>query len=123
MRRTVQRLVGEARLEIRLDVPRERLSDNTVHALMNIVRELATNAVRHGGASVVRVEGALEGGMLRCTVSDDGCGFDPDDRPGMAEGHFGLQGIEERIDELGGELDIHGGRGEGARISFRIPAE
>jgi NarL family two-component system sensor histidine kinase LiaS len=123
LRRTVQRLVGEARLEIRLDVPREKLSDNTVHALMNIVRELATNAVRHGGASVVRIEGALEGGMLRCTVSDDGCGFDPDNRPGMAEGHFGLQGIEERIDELGGELDIHGGSGEGARISFRIPAE
>ena len=123
LRRTVQRLVGEARLEIRLDVPRERLSDNTVHALMNIVRELATNAVRHGGASVVRIEGALEGGMLRCTVSDDGCGFDPDNRPGMAEGHFGLQGIEERIDELGGELDIHGGSGEGARVSFRIPAE
>ena len=123
VRKTVQRLVGEARLEIRFDVPREKLSDNTVHALMNIVRELATNAVRHGGASVVRIEGALEDGLLRCTVSDDGCGFDPDDRPGLAEGHFGLQGIEERIDELGGELDIHGGSGEGARISFRIPAE
>lgn len=123
LRRTVQRLVGEARLEIRLDAPRERLSDNTVHALMNIVRELATNAVRHGGASVVRVEGALEGGLLRCTVSDDGCGFDPDDRPGMAEGHFGLQGIEERIDELGGELSIRSRRGGGTTVSFRIPAE
>ena len=38
------------------------------------------------GAKGLRAEGALEGGMLRCTVSDDGCGFDPDDRPGMAEG-------------------------------------
>ncbi len=87
------------------------------------LRELATNAVRHGGASVVRISGALEDGMLSCSVEDDGCGFDPDDRPGLAEGHFGLQGVEERIDELGGELSIRSRIGAGSTISFRIRAE
>ncbi len=123
LRKTVQRLVGDARLDIRFDAPRDRLSDNTVHALMNVVRELATNAVRHGGASVVRISGALEDGMLSCSVEDDGCGFDPDNRPGLAEGHFGLQGVEERIDELGGELSIRSRIGSGSAISFRIRAE
>ena len=123
VRRTVQRLVGDARLDIRFDAPREKISDNAVHALLNIVRELAANAVRHGGASVVRVSGSLEDGMLSCAVEDDGFGFDPDDRPGLAEGHFGLQGVEERVDELGGELSIRSRKGEGTRVSFRIRAE
>lgn len=123
IRKTVQRLVGEAKLQIRFNIPREKLSDNTVHALMQIVRELATNAVRHGGASEIRIAGALENGMLFCSVSDNGCGFDPDNRPGLADGHFGLQGIEERIDELDGELKIESRRHEGTRAAFRIRAE
>ena len=123
IRKTVQRLVGETRLQIRFNIPREKLSDNTVHALMQIVRELATNAVRHGGASLVRIAGALEGNALFCSVTDNGCGFDPENRPGLADGHFGLQGIEERIDELNGELKIDSRRGQGTRISFRIRAE
>ena len=123
IRKTVQRLVGDAKLQIRFNIPREKLSDNTVHALMQIVRELATNAVRHGGASLIRIAGALEGNMLFCSVADDGCGFDPDNRPGLADGHFGLQGIEERIDELDGEIKIDSRRDEGTRIAFRIKAE
>ena len=123
VRKTVQRLVGDARLDVRFDAPREKLSDNAVHALLNIVRELAANAVRHGGASLVRVTGSLDGGMLSCAVEDDGFGFDPDDRPGLAEGHFGLQGVEERVDELGGELSIRSRKGEGTRVAFRIRAE
>lgn len=61
--------------------------------------------------------------MLSCAVEDDGFGFDPDDRPGLAEGHFGLQGVEERVDELGGELSIRSRKGEGTRVAFRIRAE
>ena len=121
VRRTVRRFVGDARLDIRLDVPRDRLSDNVVHALMNVVRELATNAVRHGGASRVSIAGTLEVGSLSCSVEDDGRGFDPDARPGLAEGHFGLQGVEERIAELGGELSIRSRPGEGTNVSFRLP--
>lgn len=123
IRRTVQRLVGNARLHIRFNIARDRLSDNTVHALMNIVRELATNAVRHGKATDIRIAGALDGAVLFCSVTDNGCGFDPDDHPGLSEGHFGLQGIEERIDELDGKLSIESRRGEGSRVSFSIRAE
>jgi len=123
IRRTVLRLVGNARLHIRFNIARDRLSDNTVHALMNIVRELATNAVRHGGATLIRIAGALDNGVLFCSVTDNGCGFDPENHPGLAEGHFGLQGIEERIDELNGELSIRSRSGKGSRVFFRIQAE
>lgn len=53
LRQTVSPHVGEAQLDIRFNVPRERLSDNTAHAILRIVRELAVNAVRHGHATRV----------------------------------------------------------------------
>jgi signal transduction histidine kinase len=123
VRRTVQRLVGGATLRIWIDAPRDRLSDNAVHALVNVVRELATNAVRHGGASTVSIRVSLDGDTLAGSVEDDGCGFDPKSRPGVAEGHFGLQGVEERLDELGGELSIESRLGKGTKVSFRIPVQ
>ena len=123
IRMALQRLTGGVNLQIRFNIPREKLSDNTVHALMRIVRELATNAVRHGAAKTIRIAGALEDGILRFSVTDDGRGFDPENRPGLAEGHFGLQGIEERVDELGGGMEITSKPGGGARVSIWIRSE
>ena len=51
---------------------------------------------------------------------DNGCGFDPETVPGIAEGHFGLLGIRERIDLLGGELSVRSGNGNGTKISIRL---
>lgn len=123
IRMTLQRLTGGVNLQIRFNIPREKLSDNTVHALMRIVRELATNAVRHGAAKTVRIAGALEDGILRFSVTDDGRGFDPENRPGLAEGHFGLQGIEERVDELGGGMEITSNPGKGTKVAIWIRSE
>lgn len=119
----LRRLTGDTRLQIRFNIPRSELSDNTVHALMCIVRELATNAVRHGHAAAIRIAGWLSDGILRFSVTDNGSGFDPEHRPGLAEGHFGLQGVEERIDELGGEMKITSKPGKGTRITVWIRSE
>ena len=62
IRKTVLQHTDGAKLSIRFNVPRKRLSDNTAHALMRIVRELTTNAVRHGGARLIRIAGALDNG-------------------------------------------------------------
>ena len=43
---------------------------------------------------------------MSLTVADNGVGFDPELRPGMAEGHFGLQGVSERARRLGGTFEI-----------------
>ena len=122
IRQTIQHHVGGAKLHIRFNIARERLSDNTVHAIMRIVRELAANAVRHGAAKTLRIAGAMEDGKLMFSVADDGCGFDPMNRPGLAEGHFGLQGIEERVEELGGKMSISSAPGKGTRVSIWIKA-
>ena len=123
--RTLQPHANDANLAVRFNVPRARLSDNTAHALLRIIRALTVNALRHGGATTVRIAGAIDGDRLLCSVTDNGRGFDPDLAPGIAQGHFGLQGIRERLDELGGEFTLDGapGRGVRATVSLPIPKE
>lgn len=123
IRRTLEQHLAGTDLAIRFNVPRERLSDNTTHEILCIIRELVLNAIRHGHATEVRVAGAIEGEILRFSVTDNGCGFDPDRCPGMREGHYGLQGIRERAAHLDGEFSIrpNGTGGMKAVVSIKIP--
>ena len=123
--KTLQPIVNDSRLAVRFNVPRARLSDNTAHALLRVIRELVVNAIRHGNANSVRVAGAIERGKLLCSVTDDGCGFNPDAAPSVLQGHFGLQGIQERIDEIGGTFEITSTPGTGTKavITLTAPAE
>ena len=123
IRLTLDPHLGSAQAQIRFNVPRERFSDNTLHAVLCIVRELVINAVRHGDASKVRIAGAIEGRELLFSVEDDGCGFDVANRPGMREGHFGLQGIQERINGYKGQMKISSVRGKGTKVtlSMKLP--
>ena len=121
LRATLQPHLGGARLALEVDVPRKRLTDNTTHAVLRIVRELAVNAVRHGKAGLITVRGTSTDRCCTFTVSDDGCGFDPANRAGIAEGHFGLQGVTERLKTLGGTLRIDSAAGRGTTIAFTLP--
>ena len=118
---TIRPHLAGAELLIRFNVPRSKLSDNTAHAVLRIVRELVSNAIVHGYASQIRIAGGMEGKMLKFSVRDNGCGFDPDSVPGSSQGHFGLQGIRERIRRLAGDLRIDSAPGRGTRISITLP--
>ncbi len=114
-----------AEVAVRFNVPRERLSDNTAHAILRIIRELTVNAVRHGGARHVRVAGCLEDGKLFFSVSDDGSGFDVESAPGLDKGHYGLTGIRERIETYEGRFTIESaiGKGTKATVVLNMPQE
>ena len=120
IRQTLAPQIGDARLFVRFNVPRRILPDTAAHAILRIIRELAVNSVRHGHARAIRVAGSIDGPLLRFSVRDDGCGFDPVNRTGVAEGHFGLDGIRERIENIGGEMSIESKIGHGTRVSFVI---
>ena len=120
VRRTLGPYVSGTELVVRFNVPRKLLPDNTAHALLRIIRELVQNAIRHGRAKTVKVAGCLEGERLLFSVSDDGCGFDPENHPGMKQGHFGLQGIRERVNQFGGEMSIESETGKGTKISISL---
>ena len=115
--------LGEAALHCRFLVPRSRLSDAIAHAALRIVRELATNAVRHGRAKNVRVAGCIDGNALRFSVEDDGCGFSPKSAPGIDHGHFGLQGIQERVGAFDGSFSIESTPGVGTRAEATLPLD
>ena len=120
----LSQIVSRTTLNVRFEVPRSRLSDRTAHTILRIIRELAANAVRHGNATSIKIAGSIDGGKLRFSVTDNGSGFDPKRAPGVAEGHFGLEGIQERVDRLDGEVDISSSPGRGTRVTvaFDIPS-
>lgn len=109
-------------VEIAVDcsIPRNRLSDSTFHNILAIIRELTVNAVRHGNARHISIRGQIAARTITFCVADDGCGFDPDSRPGMDDGHFGLLGVGERLDKLGGWMDISSVIGKGTTVSIVI---
>jgi len=121
VRITLRPHLGETQLQVRFNVARRKIPDNELHNILCIVRELVVNAVHHGRATTVKVAGALDGGRLHFSVADDGAGFDPAARPGMEQGHFGLEGVLERVKALDGTADIESAPGKGARIAIDIP--
>lgn len=104
--RTLKPYAGDVELSIRFNVPRKNLSEALTHAILSIIRELTSNAIRHGHARHIKVAGECENDTIRFSVTDDGTGFTPDDAPGPRQGHFGLQGIRERISTFNGEFQI-----------------
>ena len=119
-RQTLEPYSDDAAISIRFFIPREILSDSTTHTILRIIRELVVNAIRHGHADKVKVAGTLENGKLLFSVSDNGCGFDTESVPGLTEGHFGLQGIRERVDGLDGNFEIESKAGQGSKATVSI---
>ena len=118
--KTLQPYTKSAKIDIDFDVPMSRFSDNTAHAMLRIVRELVTNATRHGRATSIEVRGDAKDGNICFSVADNGCGFDPVTVPGVSQGHFGLQGIRERVKELKGEVSIKSAPGEGTTATITL---
>ena len=125
IRQTLAPHVAGIAIAIRFNVPRERISDNTAHAILRIIRELTLNGIRHGNAKKVRIAGSIDGERMLFSVRDNGCGFEPARAPGFAEGHYGLLGIQERVDEFEGEFTLRSSPGKGtkATVSLKVPQE
>ena len=96
----------------------DRLSSELETGIYRIVQEALTNAVKHGDAQRAAVELAEHEQTVRVSVRDDGTGFDPT----AATDGFGLVGIRERVELLGGELTIESAPGNGTRIAASLPA-
>lgn len=88
----------------------------TRNAVISVVREATRNATHHGEATALELT-LSAGALLAVQVSDNGRGFDPSSgRPG-----FGLSGMRQRAEQLGGELSIRSEAGKGTVVEMRIP--
>lgn len=89
--------------------------------LLQGVREALVNARRHSGATAIRVKAEREDDQLCVEVSDDGRGFDVDAPP--ANGWTGINGMRERVEQVGGGLTIRStGAGTTVRLCVRLEA-
>jgi signal transduction histidine kinase len=88
-------------------------------AIYRIVQEALTNAAKHGGATKARVEVGEDDSTVHVVVSDDGTGFDP----AAATAGFGLLGMRERVELLGGTLAIESAPGSGTTVRVSVPAQ
>ena len=85
-----------------------------------MIRELVSNAIRHGRATKVRVAGEYRDGTLSFSVCDNGCGFDPDNCAGPSQGHFGLAGVRERAERLDGTVEVLSEPDKGTKVSIAL---
>lgn len=92
---------------------------DTATAVFRIFQELLTNIARHSRASRVRVELEQTKEMIRLCVADNGCGFDPAAR-GKKVG-FGLLGMRERAQALGGVVNIRSAPSQGTTAELIVP--
>jgi len=93
-------------------------------AAYRLVQESVSNVLKHAGATRVDVTVTVGPRHLGLTVRDNGCGFDPSGiQPGSTGSGFGLAGMQERVELLGGTLKILSRAGVGTTVRIRIPLE
>jgi signal transduction histidine kinase len=82
-------------------------------ALFRVAQEALTNIRRHSGATAVEIDLVWTGNEVVLAVSDDGQGFNPAARDGKG---LGLQSMRERVEALGGRLDVTSTPGTGTQV-------
>jgi signal transduction histidine kinase len=97
------------------------LSPNLEQNLLRIGQEALTNALRHGKAERIRIQVSYASDCIELKVEDDGIGFDLE----LAKSHhgFGLIGMRERAQEMGGQLEVASLPEQGTVIAARFPLE
>ena len=90
-------------------------------SLLMIVREALQNALRHAAPDHVSVALSSDRRSLRVEIEDDGRGFDPAVINSSNGRHYGLVGMRERAEKLGGQLSLTSFPGKGTRVLLRVP--
>jgi signal transduction histidine kinase/ligand-binding sensor domain-containing protein len=110
-------------VEIDLDVSgsQEALPEEMEQHLLRIAQEAVTNILKHAGATRIWIKLHREARKLYLRIRDNGRGFDQSGVFATLGGHFGLIGMRERAERLGGELSLASHPGEGTEVEVRVP--
>jgi signal transduction histidine kinase len=108
-------LAERSALPVDCCTPVARLAEPVEVALWYAVAEAVTNAGKHSGASRVAVEVRAEPGQVVATVADDGSGG------ALIEPGGGLAGVADRLDALGGRLEVSSPPGGGTVLRMTVP--
>ena len=106
---------------VEADGPAVPASEAVNLLLFQSVRELLFNTVKHAQVTTARVAVQHSDGYVTLIVSDSGVGFDPQAVPLHARGGFGLFSIRERLEFLGGRMEVVSAPGHGCRTTLSAP--
>ncbi|MDZ5461098.1 ATP-binding protein [Azohydromonas lata] len=106
-----------------LGLDHDRLPTQLEAAVFRVIQEALTNVAKYAQASQVSVSLVRRRGQLVGTIEDDGLGFDTADAmtPAAGRTHWGLLGMQERIEAMGGTFSIESRPGAGTTILWRLP--
>jgi signal transduction histidine kinase len=112
-RRKFDPLPVQLRVEIMEDIPQLPLPAAARHALFLVAKEAQNNAIKHSGATEVRVAVTCEHGLLVLTIEDNGRGFDPAQDSGSRNG---LENMRQRMENIGGRFQLQSQPGKGTQV-------
>jgi signal transduction histidine kinase len=110
----------------KLDAVDGALSSETQMSLYRVAQEALNNMAKHSRATETRIELKRESLGVRLTVTDNGCGFDPQtakasEVPDVSRAGFGLNGMAERVRLLGGAFTIRSAPEQGTTVEAFLP--
>jgi signal transduction histidine kinase len=120
---SVRQITGDTGIRIEIETAGEAgpVSEIIEENLLRIGQEAVTNIVKHSGAALVKIELQFNPRHVVLQIHDDGKGFNPEACAGPKDGHFGLLGIRERTERLGGQILITSEPGGGTSVRVEIP--
>lgn len=120
-----RRLTAESGVQTQFNVSGtfRPLAPQVENNLLRIGQEAVGNAVRHAQAKTVTVSLDFGAREVRLEVKDDGRGFDAASYDGGKGGHFGLVGMRERAEQMGGNAMFKSEPGAGTEVTVRVPIE
>lgn len=125
IRNNIQSFGDQTGIAIQLEIPEEFvvevLEPNCWLQILNIVKEGLNNIQKHADAKHVKIQIVLSSDELYLSIVDDGKGFDLLNYGNGYETKFGLNIMQERAHEIGGQLKIKSAMGKGCKIILRIP--
>lgn len=111
-------------VELNLAAEEAPLADDVKVLVFESVRELLFNVVKHAHTKSATVTMQQEsGGGMRIVVTDNGVGYEPGQAVPKAAGGFGLFSIHERLDLIGGGLEVASAPGQGCRCTITAPLD
>jgi signal transduction histidine kinase len=106
-------------ISLKIGILPQKLHPSLSVCIYRVLQEALQNVIRHGQAKNVHVELTTEQTRILLTITDDGAGFDIKQK----EGGMGLLSMQQRVESVGGAIEISSGGNAGTRINVRIPLQ
>lgn len=122
LKRYIEAYADQPSMDVRLSLTgtERRLEPYLEVMVFRAIQEILNNAIRHSQATQVKVQVDMSDTNVRITVDDNGKGFDVDTLD--EKSNLGLKVIRDRVEMLGGFLEVDSVTGQGTRVTFQLPA-